>query len=153
MLAPGDRVPDFRLPGSDGRDHVPADHAGARWVIFFYPKDSTPGCTREACDFTSSLAAFERLKVPVFGDSGGTVDSKRKFAASEKITFPLLADEDHVVARAFGAWGKKKNYGREYEGIVRSTFLVGADGRIERVWPNVKVDGHVAEVLETVRAG
>jgi len=153
VLTPGDRIPDFALPASDGRVHNSRDLRGRRWIAYFYPKDRTPGCTREACAFAAARADLGRFGVGVLGISGDSAASKRRFAEAEGIRFPLLADEDRAVARSFGAWGKKTLYGRTFEGILRCTFLIGPDGRIERVWPKVNVDGHIEEVLAALRGG
>lgn len=147
MLRPGDAVPAFSLPASDGKTYTAKGLRGKRYILYFYPKDQTPGCTREGCDFTTFLPAFRKLGVAVLGVSGGTVESKKKFAKASKIGIPLLADEDLSAAKAFGAWGKKKNYGRTYMGLIRSTFLVSPEGEIEAVWKSVKVEGHAGKVL------
>ena len=153
ILEAGAVFPDFDLEGSDGKRHARKTVAGRRFVLFFYPKDQTPGCTREACDFTASRAAFRKAGAEVFGVSGGTREAKERFAQSSEIEIPLLADADLALAKACGVYGEKKNYGKTYLGLFRTTFLVSADGKIERVWKNVKVDGHAADVLAVVRAG
>jgi peroxiredoxin Q/BCP len=121
-------------------------------VLFFYPKDDTPGCTQEACEFQAGLPALARSKATVLGISILDERSKAKFAAKNGLTFPLLADADHEVAEKYGVWQQKARYGRKYMGIVRTTYLVGPDGKVARRWDRVKVDGHAAEVLRAVKA-
>lgn len=151
MLDVGDSVPDFSLKGSDGKTYSPRTFRGKKWVLYFYPKDKTPGCTQQACDFTSNIERFTARGVPVHGVSGGTVAQKQDFIRDSKIGFPLLADEDNSVAKAFGAWGEKNLYGKKSEGILRMTFLIDESGKIEKVWRSVKVDGHVAKVLDALQ--
>ena len=147
MIREGDVAPDFSLP-SDGGDTIRlSDLRGRRVVLYFYPKDDTSGCTKEACGFRDSLPAFEERDAVVLGVSPDPVSSHRRFRDKFELNFPLLADEDHSVAEAYGAWGTKKMYGREYEGILRSTFVIGPDGRIEKVFRNVKPAEHAVEVL------
>ncbi|MEK8022471.1 MAG: thioredoxin-dependent thiol peroxidase [Candidatus Hydrogenedentota bacterium] len=150
MLKADDPVPEFSLKGSDGKTYSPKSLRGKKWVLYFYPKDMTPGCTREACDFTDNIQRFVAGNTIVLGVSGGSMDSKKKFIEESSIGFPLLADEDFLLAKAFGSWGEKKNYGKTYMGLIRSTFLVNESGRIEKVWSNVKVDGHVDKVLDAL---
>jgi len=121
-----------------------------RWVIlFFYPKDDTPGCTKEACNFRDNYAAIQAAGAAVLGVSGDGSASHAKFAEKYELPFPLLVDDDnHAVARAYGAWGMKKNYGKEYEGVIRSTIVIDPAGRVAKVWPRVKPDQHGEEVLE-----
>ncbi|MCS6774595.1 MAG: thioredoxin-dependent thiol peroxidase [Anaerolineae bacterium] len=151
MLKPGDPAPEFELPSDRGSVVRSADLKGKRYVLYFYPADDTPGCTKEACSFRDELSQFEALDVPVFGVSPQGVESKQKFAAKYGLNFPLLADTEHKVAEAFGAWGERSMYGKKYMGIMRSTFVVGPDGRIEHVWEKVKPEGHAAEVLAYLR--
>jgi thioredoxin-dependent peroxiredoxin len=145
------KFPAFSLPGSDGKTWSLKDLAGKPFVIYFYPKDSTPGCTVEACDFRDQQPDFSKAKVPVFGVSPDPLTSHAKFIAKQKLNFVLLADEDHALAEKVGAWGEKSMYGKTFMGVIRSTFLVGADGAIVQEWRKVKVDGHVAEVLEAAK--
>ncbi len=147
MLKPGDAVPAFSLPASDGRTISAAGLRGQRYVLYFYPKDDTPGCTKEACSFRDNLPAFGGLGVPVFGVSADGEASHRKFVLKYGLNFPLLADPDRKLIEPIGAWVEKSMYGRSYMGIARCTFIVGADGRIERVWEKVSPEGHAAEVL------
>ena len=116
-------------------------------VLYFYPRDDTPGCTKEACQFNDNLQAFAKAKVPVLGVSGDTAEKHRKFRAKYGLTFPLLTDADHAVGEAYGAWGEKTLYGKKSVGVIRSTFLIAADGTIARPWYHVKADGHAAKVL------
>lgn len=148
MIESGESVPKFNLQASDGKTYSDENLRGKRWVLFFYPKDETPGCTQEACDFTANLSKFG--KTVILGISGGDVEAKKKFVTNSKLKIPLLADEDSSVAKEFGAWGTKNMYGKVSEGILRTTFLVGPDGKVEKVWKRVKVDGHVDEVLSAV---
>jgi peroxiredoxin Q/BCP len=147
MLKPGDAVPAFSLPASDGRTITAAGLRGQRYVLYFYPKDDTPGCTKEACSFRDNLPAFGGLGVPVFGVSADNEASHRKFVLKYGLNFPLLADPERQLIEPIGAWVEKSMYGRSYMGIARCTFIVGADGRIERVWEKVSPEGHAAEVL------
>jgi len=120
-------------------------------VLYFYPKDDTPGCTTETCDFRDRLPHFSRGKAAVVGISILDEKSKAKFAKKHDVTFPLLADADHAVAEKFGVWQEKSRYGRKYMGIVRTTFLIDRDGKVARRWDNVKVDGHADDVLAAAR--
>ncbi len=153
MLAVGDPVPAFELEASTGERIAAVGLVGHRWVVYFYPKDNTPGCTTETLEFGSALAEFERLGVRVFGCSIGDVAAKRGFAAAcGADRLPLLADPDHTVAEAFGAWGERQFAGHRYLGVARMTVAVGADGRVEQVWTNVKPAGHASAVLGWLRA-
>jgi peroxiredoxin Q/BCP len=146
MLTIGDRVPRFALMSEQG-EVKSSDLKGKRYILYFYPTDDTPGCTKEACSFRDNLPKFKTVDVPIFGVSPQDVNSKKKFAAKYSLNFPLLADTDHKLAEAFGAWVEKNMYGRKSMGIQRSTFVIGPDGRIEHVWPKVKPEGHAEEVL------
>ncbi len=152
QLDAGDQAPDFTLPDQDGKDVSLADFAGRRVVVYFYPRDDTPGCTKEACQFNDNLASFKKAKVPVLGISADTAAKHQKFREKYGLTFPLLTDADHAVGEAFGAWGEKTMYGKKVIGVIRSTFLIGPDGRILRSWYRVKADGHAAKVLEELTA-
>lgn len=145
--AAGDRAPDFALPDETGAIHRLSDQRGRWTLVYFYPEDDTPGCTTEACQFRDLDGDIRVAGAEVWGISPDGAASHRRFREKFSLTFPLLSDEDHAVAEAYGAWALKKNYGREYMGIVRSSFLVDPNGRIARVWPRVKADGHAAEVL------
>jgi peroxiredoxin Q/BCP len=144
----GDKAPDFTLPDQDGRDVSLSDFAGRRVVVYFYPRDDTPGCTKEACQFNDNLASFKKAKVPVLGISADTAAKHQNFRAKYGLTFPLLTDAEHAAGEAYGAWGEKTMYGKKMIGVIRSTFLVGPDGTIVRPWYHVKADGHAAKVLE-----
>jgi peroxiredoxin Q/BCP len=146
-LTEGKKAPAFELADQNGTVVSSASLAGKPYVLYFYPKDNTPGCTVEACDFRDNFARFEQTKVRVFGVSPDSSKSHAGFAAKFELPFTLLADADKSLVNAYGVWVKKLNYGREYMGVERSTFLVGADGAIKKVWRNVKVKGHVDQVL------
>jgi peroxiredoxin Q/BCP len=148
MLDVGDAVPEVTLKDADGVDFTLARYRGKPLVVYFYPKADTPGCTSEAKDFTALAADFAALGVPVVGISKDKPAKLKKFAEKYGLTVTLASDEPGEMCEAFGTWVEKSLYGRKYMGIERATFLVGADGRILRVWPKVKVKGHAAEVLE-----
>jgi peroxiredoxin Q/BCP len=150
LIEPGRKAPTFTLRDQDAAPHRLADHAGAPLVLYFYPKDDTPGCTTETCDFRDRLPRFKKSKAAVLGISILDEKSKAKFAAKHGVTFPLLADPDHEVAEQYGVWQKKTRYGRTYMGIVRTTYLIDKSGRVARRWDAVKVDGHADEVLAAV---
>jgi peroxiredoxin Q/BCP len=152
LIDQGKKAPAFNLNDQDGRGHKLADCAGRPVVLYFYPKDDTPGCTKESCAFRDNLPRFKASKAAVFGVSILDEASKAKFAGKYKLTFPLLADADHAVAEKYGVWQKKSLYGRNFMGIVRTTYLIGADGKVVRRWDNVKVDGHAEDVLAAVEA-
>ena len=141
----------FSLPDQDGKTHSLKDYAGQPLVLYFYPKDDTPGCTTEACAFRDNLPEFTKGRAAVFGISILDEKSKAKFAAKHDLNYPLLADADHAVAEKYGVWQEKSRYGRKYMGIVRTTYLIGPDGKVARRWDTVKVDGHAEEVLAAVR--
>ncbi|HVZ36083.1 MAG TPA: thioredoxin-dependent thiol peroxidase [Polyangiaceae bacterium] len=145
-LAAGAVAPSFELLDQAGATRSSSELSGQPYVLYFYPKDDTPGCTTEACGFRDALAEFEQLGVRVIGVSPDGVESHQRFVNKYGLTFPLLSDEEKTLANAYGVWALKKNYGREYMGIVRSTFLVGADGTIRKAWRGVRVNGHAAEV-------
>jgi peroxiredoxin Q/BCP len=151
-LQPGDPLPDFILPTDGGGTVSAADLAGRKAVIYFYPKDDTSGCTKEAQAFRDAAEAFAAAGVTIIGISPDTVASHDKFKAKHGLTFTLAADEDKSVAQAFGVWVEKSMYGKSYMGVDRSTFLIGPSGRIERIWRKVKVPGHVEEVLAAAKA-
>ncbi len=146
----GDTAPAFTLPDQDGHDVSLAHFAGRQVVVYFYPKDDTPGCTKEACQFNENLTAFTRAKVPVLGISADPAAKHRSFREKYGLRFPLLTDADHAVGEAYGAWGEKTMYGKKTVGVIRSTFLVGADGAVVRAWYHVKADGHAAKVLAEI---
>jgi thioredoxin-dependent peroxiredoxin len=150
MLKSGDKAPPFTLPADDGSTVSLKDLKGKPVVLYFYPKDDTSGCTTQACEFRDSWASVKRAGAVVLGVSPDGVGSHQKFKKKFALPFPLLADEDHAVAEAYGAWGEKSMYGRKYQGILRTTFLIGRRGNIVRVFEKVKPKGHAAEVLEAL---
>ena len=146
----GQKAPAFTLGDQNGTAHRLSAYAGRPVVLYFYPKDDTSGCTAEACAFQANLPRFKASKAIVLGVSILDEASKAKFAGKYDLTFPLLADEDHAVAEKYGVWQKRSLYGRFFMGISRTTYLIGADGRVVRRWDKVKVDGHAEEVLAAV---
>lgn len=153
MLKAGEMVPEFAAESDGGVRVTDADLRGARAVVYFYPKDDTPGCTTEAKDFTAKKAEFDALGVRVFGVSKDTVASHCRFRDKHGLAVTLLSDPSLAMQKAFGAFGEKLMYGKKVEGTIRSTFVVGPDGRVTHVWPTVKVAGHVDAVLAALRAG
>ena len=153
LIDPGKKAPAFTLKDQDSHVHTLSDYAGRPVVLYFYPKDDTPGCTAESCNFRDNLPKFKKAgNAVVLGASILDEKSKAKFAHKYDITFPLLADADHAVAEKYGVWQEKSRYGRTYMGIVRTTYLIGPDGKVARRWDGVKVEGHADEVLAAVRA-
>lgn len=152
MLEPGDPAPAFALEADTGETVRLADLRGKAVVLYFYPKDDTSGCTKEACGFRDHLEEFAERGWTILGVSPDGVDSHREFKEKHDLNFRLLADPDHEVAEAYGAWGTKKMYGREYEGILRSTFLIDQDGRIARTYSKVKPAEHAEEILSDLDA-
>ncbi|WP_053365325.1 thioredoxin-dependent thiol peroxidase [Bacillus sp. FJAT-27245] len=148
----GAAAPDFSLPSVDGSQVKLSDFRGKNVVLYFYPKDMTPGCTTQACDFRDHHKSFEDVNAVVIGISPDPVERHKKFIDKYELPFMLLADTDHSVAEAYGVWKLKKNFGKEYMGIERSTFVIDREGKIAREWRGVKVKGHVEEALEFVRA-
>jgi peroxiredoxin Q/BCP len=147
MIEPGDPAPSFQLPDQDGRPVRLADYSGKRLIVYFYPKAFTPGCTTQACDFRDNHRAFAKAGYQIVGISPDPVDRLGRFRDEHQLPFPVLSDANHATARDYGAWGKKVNYGREYEGIIRSTFVIGRDGSIEKAWRNVKAKSHGERIL------
>ncbi|MCM5556102.1 peroxiredoxin [Pleomorphomonas sp. JP5] len=150
-VAVGSPAPDFTLPTDQGELSLAA-LKGRPLVVYFYPKDDTSGCTREAIGFSSLAEEFAKAGATVIGISPDTVDKHGKFRVKHKLTVALGSDPDHRVAESYGAWGEKSLYGKKYLGIIRSTFLIGPDGIVARVWPKVKVEGHAEDVLAAVNA-
>jgi len=148
----GQSAPDFALTASDGTTVRLSDLRGKKVVLYFYPKDDTPGCTKEACSFRDNLGVLQTMGVAVLGVSADSVASHQKFAQKYGLNFPLLADEGAQVATAYGVWKEKQQYGRRYMGIERTTFLIDENGIIRKIFPKVKVDGHVEEVIEAIRS-
>ena len=148
MLQVGDVAPDFSLPASTGETISLKDFLGKkRVVLYFYPRDNTPGCTKEACSFRDQLPNIEAKDTVVLGVSPDSLKSHENFIKKYNINFPLLSDQDHRVAEAYGAWGEKKSYGKTYFGMIRKTFVIGKDGKLEHVFHKVKADGHGEEIL------
>jgi len=143
-LSPGDPAPDFTLPDADGKQVSLADYRGRRVIVYFYPAAMTPGCTKEACDFRDNLASLDGAGIDVVGISPDKQEKLAKFRESQQLTFPLLSDPSRSVLEAYGAYGEKTLYGKKTVGVIRSTFVVGADGKIEQALYNVKATGHVA---------
>src|ERR1700675_277446 len=151
-LTEGALAPAFSLP-RDGGDTVSlSDYAGQKLVLFFYPRADTPGCTREAIDFTRLAAAFGESETAILGVSADPLKAQEAFRDKHRLSVPLASDEQHEMLEAYGVWGEKSMYGRTFQGILRTTVLIGADGRIARIWRNVKVDGHADDVLVVARA-
>jgi peroxiredoxin Q/BCP len=150
LIEPGRKAPAFSLKDQHGNLHRLSDYAGRPLILYFYPKDNTPGCTQQACEFEEKLPALARHTAAVLGVSILDEKSKAKFATKHSLSFPLLADADHAVAEKYGVWQEKARYGRKYMGIVRTTYLIDAEGKIAHRWDKVKVDGHVGEVADAV---
>jgi peroxiredoxin Q/BCP len=151
MLKPGDKAPDFRLPSTSGNESALKDYRGRKLVLYFYPKDNTPGCTVEACDFRDNMARVRRTGAEVLGVSKDSLTSHDRFREKFELPFDLLTDSDNTVATAYGAFGEKTMYGKKVMGTIRSTFLIDEKGNIERIWSPVKVKGHVDQVLGVLR--
>jgi peroxiredoxin Q/BCP len=152
MLTAGVKAPGFSLPADDGTTVTLAGLKGRAVVLYFYPKDDTTGCTKEACGFRDSWVDVQKAGAVVLGVSPDDVASHQKFKRKYTLPFPLLADTDHGVATTYGVWGEKSMYGKRYMGILRTTFIIDAQGRIARVFEKVKPEGHAAEVLTALRA-
>lgn len=146
LIEPGKKAPAFTLKDQQGTVQRLSDCAGRSVILYFYPKDDTPGCTKESCEFQAALPQLKKRQAVVFGISILDEASKAKFAGKHGLTFPLLADADHAVAEKYGAWQEKSNYGRTYMGIARTTYLIGPDGKVRQRWDHVKVTGHVDAV-------
>jgi len=148
MLEIGQKAPDFCLPNQDSEEICLRDLRGSWVVLYFYPKDNTPGCTTEALDFSAHLSEFEALGATVLGVSPDSVKKHQNFIAKKELKVTLLSDEEKEVLEKYGVWQLKKNYGREYMGVVRTTYLIDPDGNVAYVWPKVRVKGHVEAVRE-----
>jgi thioredoxin-dependent peroxiredoxin len=151
-LSEGAKAPEFRLPRDGGGIVSLSDYSGRKLVLFFYPRADTPGCTREAIDFTRLANAFDETKTAVLGISADPPKAQEAFRDKHQLVTPLVSDEQHKMLQAYGVWGEKSMYGKTFHGVLRTTFLIGANGRILKIWRNVKVDGHADEVLAAVRA-
>ena len=150
LIEPGKKAPAFSLNDQHGHTHRLSDYAGRPVILYFYPKDDTPGCTQESCEFEALLPTLKPVKAAVLGVSILDEKSKAKFANKHGLTFPLLADANHEVAEQYGVWQEKSRYGRKYMGIVRTTYLIGPDGKVVQRWDNVKVDGHADAVANAL---
>jgi thioredoxin-dependent peroxiredoxin len=147
MVEEGKPAPKFKLPSSEGGEVSLEALKGKTVVLYFYPKDDTPGCTREACAFRDTQAALKKRGAVVLGVSGDSLDAHLKFKAKYKLNFPLLSDPDKAVAKKYGAWGEKVMYGKKVTGMIRSTFVIDKEGVVSKVFPRVRVDGHADKVL------
>ena len=150
LIEPGRKAPAFALNDQTGKTHRLADYSGRPVVLYFYPKDDTPGCTQETCDFRDELPKFAKSRAAVLGISILDENSKARFAGKYNVTFPLLADADHAVAEKYGVWQEKSRYGRKYMGIARTTYLIDGNGKVVKRWDNVKVPDHVSQVYAAV---
>jgi thioredoxin-dependent peroxiredoxin len=150
VIEPGDEAPDFELPDQDGRPVRLEDFRGQRVVLYFYPKADTPGCTKEACDFRDTSQKFTKANTVIVGVSPDASKAQARFKDKFDLPFTLLADTDHDVAEAYGVWKEKSMYGKKYMGIERTTFIIGPEGKIKKIFPKVKVEGHAEEVLASI---
>lgn len=146
----GKKAPAFNLPDQDGNKVALKDFAGKTVVLYFYPKDMTPGCTQEACDFQENLTKIKRKKAIVIGVSKDSVERHKKFQEKYNLKFPLLSDENSNICEKYDVWKEKNMYGKKFMGIVRATFIIGPDGKIQKIFPKVKVKGHIDEVLAEI---
>ncbi len=149
----GDQAPDFQLQDQNGNDVKLSQFRGKNVVLYFYPKDDTPGCTQEACDFRDEHSALRDAGAVVLGVSPDDIKSHQKFATKFSLPFPLLADTGRQVCESYGVWGEKSLYGRKFMGVTRATFLIDPEGKVSRAWPKVKVQGHVQELLQLLKGG
>jgi len=147
-IAVGKRAPAFNLPDSDGNKVALKDFLGEKVVLYFYPKDNTSGCTKEACDFNDSLKTFDKIKTKVIGISKDSQKSHIKFRDKYNLKFTLLSDEETKIIQKYGVWKEKSMYGRKYMGVERTTFIIDEKGKIEKIFPKVKVNGHVEEIIK-----
>ena len=150
MLNEGERAPDFKLPTDDGDEFELSQLKGTPVVVYFYPKDNTPGCTTQAIDFTKQLSEFHRLGAQVIGISPDSIEKHLKFKKKHELLVRLAADEDKAVAMQYGVWAEKKNFGRTYMGIIRTTFLIDKTGHIAKIWRKVRVKDHISSVLQAL---
>lgn len=151
-VAEGDVAPDFEMPATNGRTVSRSAYKGKPFILYFYPKADTPGCTKEACAFQEASPHLEEIGLDVIGVSPDKIKPIEKFAVKYGLTFPLASDEDHAVAEKYGTWVEKSMYGRKYMGMERATFLIGADGKVLKVWRKVSVTGHADDVMKAARA-
>ena len=150
--APGDKAPDFNLPASGGKNIRLSDFKGRKVILYFYPKDDTSGCTKEACSFTENISSLNKLDVQVIGVSKDSVEKHEKFIKKYGLKFPLVSDEEGTLCAAYDTWVEKSMYGRKYMGIERATFLIDEKGKVQYVWDKVKVPGHTEEIIKTIKA-
>jgi thioredoxin-dependent peroxiredoxin len=150
MLKIGDAAPDFSLINDDGREISLIDFRGKKVILYFYPKDDTPGCTKEACDFRDNIETFKSKNAVVIGISKDSIKSHQKFKSKYNLPFTLLSDENSDVLKKYGVWKEKSMFGKKYMGIERTTFLIDENGKIENIYPKVKVDGHITEILNEI---
>lgn len=150
MVEEGKKAPAFKLKNQDGKTISLNDYKGQKVILYFYPKDDTPGCTKEACSFRDNLPGFGKINAVVLGVSPDSVSSHKKFAEKFHLPFDLLADEDKEIVEKYGVWKEKNMYGKKYMGVERTTFVIDEDGKIKKIFNKVKVDGHEAEVLEAL---
>ena len=151
MLEEGKKAPDFKLKDQDGKTVSLSDFKGKNVVLYFYPKDDTPGCTKEACSFRDELPRFGKIDAVILGVSPDSVDSHKKFAQKFELPFTLLSDENKKVVEAYDVWKEKNNYGKKYMGVERTTYVIDKEGKIKKIFNKVKVDGHSEEVMEALK--
>lgn len=151
MIEEGKLAPSFSLADQDGKVHALKNYLGKKVVLYFYPKDNTPGCTKEACNFRDEFALFKKNSTVVFGVSADSVKSHKKFSEKFTLPFPLLSDESKKMIEAYGVWKEKSMYGKKYMGIERTTVIIDEKGKIKKIFPKVKVEGHTEEVLEALK--
>lgn len=150
ILNEGDKAPTFSTKDSEGKSVKLSDYKGQRLILYFYPRDNTPGCIKEACSFRDEFSQLKKLGLRVVGISGDSEASHKKFIAKFDLPFTLLMDEDHAIAKAYGSYGEKTFMGRRFLGIHRTTFVIGADGKIEKIFRKVKAEGHAKQVIDAV---
>ena len=146
----GDIAPDFKLPADGGTEISLSDYKGQKAILYFYPKDDTPGCTKQACGFTENLSTLNKINAAVIGASKDSVAKHDKFKAKYDLNFPLVSDENSDICERYGVWKEKSMYGKTYMGIERTTFLIDENGKIEHIWAKVKVPGHIDDVIATI---
>jgi len=151
MIEEGKKAPSFSLRDQDGKTHSLKDYLGIKVVLYFYPKDDTPGCTKEACNFRDEFSAFKNINAVILGVSADSVKSHKKFSEKFTLPFPLLSDESKKMIEAYGVWKEKSMYGKKYMGIERATVIIDEKGKIKKIFPKVKVEGHTEEVLEALK--
>jgi peroxiredoxin Q/BCP len=152
MIEEGKKAPDFKLKNQEGKTFSLSDFKGKSVVLYFYPKDNTSGCTKEACNFRDEFPKFKNINAVILGVSPDSVESHKKFAEKYNLQFNLLSDEEKKVLEKYDVWKEKSMYGRKYMGVVRTTVVIGEDGRIKKIFPKVKVDGHNSEVLQALKS-